>query len=313
MALEAEDRPTRDLAEDDSSSNENSPFTERSAPAAIKKSFRYSECSLTELKHFTSQRRLDLNSEEAERRRCINELEYQHKNATFPSFLELPPEIRELIYDLIVVSSEPAVSGSSDNPIPLLKKWNAGGRLAVAETNKEERERALSRFYAGNFFSLPLDTTTLHPPMRQAYRKITIARVEQTAAQQPLKRVKHLVLNVRHTRTSHLFPHHDRIPCKRTIVVETAKSYNLDDTCSTCGNVSVVPTKVQEWRDGLIDDGEGKMTIAAIESLLDISEALVEDDGDHGYDSFGPGENWAELDLGGEQISAADEADDYFQ
>ncbi|KAK3621473.1 hypothetical protein LTR22_025178 [Elasticomyces elasticus] len=286
MALEAEDRPTRDPAEDDSSSNENSPFTERSAPAAIKKSFHYSECSLTELKHFTSQRRLDLNSEEAERRRCINELEYQDKNATFPSFLELPPEIRELIYDLVVVSSEPAVSGSSDNPIPLLKKWTAGGRLAVAETNKEERERALSRFYAGNFFSLPLDTTTLHPPMRQAYRKITIARVEQTAAQQPLKRVEHLVLNVRHTRASHLFPHHDRIP---------------------------LPTKVQEWRDGLIDDGEGKMTIAAIESLLDISEALVEDDGDHGYDSFGPGENWAELDLGGEQISAADEADDYFQ
>ncbi|KAK3617653.1 hypothetical protein LTR22_026663 [Elasticomyces elasticus] len=286
MALEAEDRPTRDLAEDDSSSNENSPFTKRSAPAAVKKSFRYSECSLTELKHFTSQRRLDLNSEEAERRRCINELEYQDKNATFPSFLELPPEIRELIYDLIVVSSEPAVSGSSDNPIPLLKKWNAGGRLAVAETNKEERERALSRFYAGNFFSLPLDTTTLHPPMRQAYRKITIARVEQTAAQQPLKRMKHLVLNVRHTRASHLFPYHDRNP---------------------------LPTKVQEWRDGLVDDGEGKMTIAATESLLDISEALVVDDGDHDYDSFGPGENWAELDLGGEQISAADEADDYFQ
>ncbi|KAK5709764.1 hypothetical protein LTR17_019478 [Elasticomyces elasticus] len=305
MALEAEDRPTRDLAEDDSSSNENSPFTERSAPAAVKKSFRYSECSLTELEHFTSQRRLDLSSEEAERRRCINELEYQDKNVTFPSFLELPPEIRELIYDLIVVSPEPAVSGSSENPIPLLKKWNVDGRLAVAETNNEERKRALSRFYAGNFFTLPLDTTTLHPPMRQAYRKIAIARVEQTAAQ-PSKCMKRLVLNVRHTRAN-------RAPCTWTIVVDTAKSHNLDDTCSTCGNVSVVPTKVQEWRDGLIDDGEGKMTIAAIESLLDISEALVEADGDHGYDSFGPGENWAELDLDGEQISAADEADDYFQ
>ncbi|KAK5685786.1 hypothetical protein LTR17_026930 [Elasticomyces elasticus] len=225
----------------------------------------YRECSPPELRVFAAQRGVDMDSDEAERRRYINELTYQDDNPTFEPFLRLPPELRDMIYDMVLAPA-PGDLGSRENPIPFVETWGAGKRLAIVQTNREMREQGLGRFYAGNFFWIPVDTTALDMPRREAYRK-----AERSTAQQG-------------------FPCPWLEQCIFTIVVESAELRDISDHCPSCEERSTLPGQIGQWCTGMESERGTKMTVGALDTLLAISGPTVPE-GE--FDRGGMDKGWA--------------------
>ncbi|KAK3615098.1 hypothetical protein LTR56_026807 [Elasticomyces elasticus] len=148
-------------------------------------------------------------------------------------------------------------------------------RLDIAQTHTEVRLEASAQSYAGNFFTIPIETTGLDEPSRLAYREAIIACAIQKTSLLSAD-MKCLVLEVRHSYMKELIE-------KR----HSADVGGVGDRCLACRNASVVPLKVLEWCENL-SDGKGgiKMTVATLEALQDISEPKTEDD------EFGADEGW---------------------
>ncbi|KAK6381215.1 hypothetical protein LTR81_027592 [Elasticomyces elasticus] len=230
----------------------------------------YRDCSLMELRVFAAQRGVDMDSDEVERRRYTNELTYQDDNPTFEPFLRLPPELRDMIYDMVLAPA-PGDLGSREDPIPFVETWGAGKRLAAVETNREMREQGLGRFYAGNFFWIPVDTTALKVPRREAYKKAILGRAMATS-RLPMESMKNVVLHVRHSMVQPRFgfPYLDQ--CSFTIVVENAELRDIRDYCPSCEKRSRLPGQIGQWCTGIESETGTKMTLGALDTLLAISE-----------------------------------------
>ncbi|KAK4901885.1 hypothetical protein LTR49_027192 [Elasticomyces elasticus] len=268
--------------------------TEESVPdqvsVVVGTRIQYRDCSLTELRAFVAQHGVMLDSDEAERRRCINELAYQDDNPTFEPFLRLAPELREMIYDMVLAAA-PGHLGSRDHPIPFVDTWLADKRLAVTQTSREVRGEALGRFYARNFFAIPVDTTALDVCRRQAYQKAILGRAIGTA-RLPLESMRNLVLQVRHSTVQTGFPCSYLDQCRSTLVVENAGLRDTSDCCSGCGEPSTLPGQIGQWCTGMESEMGTKMTVAALDTLLAISEPTVPGMAEGEFDRGGIDKGW---------------------
>ncbi|KAK5712197.1 hypothetical protein LTR17_018063 [Elasticomyces elasticus] len=227
----------------------------------------YRDCSLMELRVFAAQRGVDMDSDEAERRRYINELTYQDDNPTFEPFLRLPPELRDMIYDMVLAPA-PGDLGSREQPIPFVEPWPAGKRLAIVQTNREVRGQGLGRLYAGNFFGIPVDTTALDMPRREAYRKAILGRAKVTL-KLPLESMTNVVLEIRH------------------------KLRNISDRCPNCEERSTLPGQIGQWCTGMESERGREMTVGALDTLLAISEPTVPGLAEGEFDRGGVDKGWA--------------------
>ncbi|KAK5690154.1 hypothetical protein LTR17_026022 [Elasticomyces elasticus] len=144
-------------------------------------------------------------------------------------------------------------------------------RLDIAQTHTKVRLEASARSYAGNFFTIPIETTVLDEPSRLAYREAIIACAIQKTSLLSAD-MKCLVLEVRHSYMKELIEKRHPANGRSTMTVDIA---------------NVVPLKVLEWCVNL-SDGKGgiKMTVATLEALQDTSEPKTEDD------EFGADEGW---------------------
>jgi hypothetical protein len=148
----------------------------------------YDTCSVEELERFVSQRGLPIpashqslkttrNTTETRKRYYISVLDQADQNPTFPGFLELPVELRLMVFDELLTGFKSATEN-----------------MGILSVNKEIRREALDSFYKCNTFVIEVrsDYVLIHGILQRAMDPVDPSELFEPRWPSCLRNVSHL-------------------------------------------------------------------------------------------------------------------------